>query len=89
MEILCRIEPQRVPLLSVPSPIGIDVCLDEVRLSRHIPEKLEVELVMVRSIRRHLHCHPQLISSEFKPSNRVMDKYAADFVNRKLKTESI
>lgn len=42
MEIGCGVKPKSVPLLSVSSAISIHIGLNQIWLSRHIPQKLKI-----------------------------------------------
>ena len=54
VEILGGIKPELELHLPVPLPLGEHIGVQSVRVSAEIPEELEVDLVMSRSLRRQL-----------------------------------
>lgn len=54
MVVLGGVEPEVDPLLPVPLPAGEDVRLHDVGLPAPVPQKLEVDLVVLRVLRREL-----------------------------------
>jgi hypothetical protein len=47
VEVFCWVEPEVELLLSVPFPLGIDVCVDNIGLSAQVPQELKINFVVV------------------------------------------
>lgn len=71
------IKPQFNPLLSVIESVYVYICLQSIRLSNHIPQEFEVDLVVIRFIRSQLHA----ISTIKKKKSEFIYMYVLKIVN--------
>ena len=55
VEIGCRVEPEVELLLPASISLCVDVCVYDVRLSRDVPQELEIDLIVSVARRGHLH----------------------------------
>lgn len=57
MEVLGRVEPETESLFSVSNTIYVNISLHQVRFSTSVPQELEVEFIVLWTLRRHLTHH--------------------------------